>query len=50
MHTREGMDEKAYNNWNFTTPYWWDSVDNGMWYAEKTTILINTVTYKIGSE
>jgi hypothetical protein len=50
MHTREGGDKTAYNNWNFTTPFHWDSVDNGFWYAPNTTILIYTVTYKIGEK
>ena len=42
--------ETDHNNWNFTTPWLWDNVNNpkNMWYDERTSRLARTVKYKIG--
>lgn len=50
FHTREGKNLTKYNNWNFTTSRWWDSVDEGFWFATNTTILVYTVPYYIGKQ
>ena len=53
FHTKEGKDLNAYAGWNFSadaSSRWWDSMAEGFWYAEKTTMLVYTVVYKIGYE
>lgn len=50
FHTAEGKNKTKYNNWNFTTPRLWDSVDEGFWFATNTTKLVKTQTYIIGKE
>ena len=43
-------DSTAYNNWNMTSTRVWDSIEEGFWYAQETTVLYNTVTYTIGEK
>ena len=50
FHTREGKDQSLYNNWNFSTPLIWDSIDGGFWYSQNTTILVFVATYTVGKE
>ena len=32
FHTRDSKNRTKYNNWNFTTSLYWDSVDQGFWF------------------
>ena len=50
FHSAEGKNETKYNNWNFTTPTLWDSVEEGFWFATNTTKLVKTQTYVIGKQ
>jgi len=50
FHTTQGKNWTAFNNWNFTTSYWWDSVKAGFWFHETTTILFYSKTYVIGTQ
>lgn len=53
FHTKIGKNESAYNNWNFSSDpssRWWDSVAEGFWFAESTTLLIYSVPYYIGQQ
>lgn len=53
FHTKIGKNLTAFNNWNFssdTSSKWWDSIEHGFWFAESTTMLIQTVPYYIGQE
>lgn len=53
FHTKIGKNLTAYNNWNFssdTSSKWWDSIEHGFWFAESTTMLIQTVPYIIGKQ
>lgn len=51
FHTKIGKNESAYNYWNFssdTSSRWWDSVQEGFWFANTSTLLVYTVRYTIG--
>lgn len=51
FHTKIGKNLTAYNNWNFssdTSSRWWDSVEEGFWFADTTTMIAYTVPYVIG--
>ena len=50
LHTKEAADVTKYNNWNFTTSRIWDSVEEGFWFANETTVLWHTVNHKVGIE
>lgn len=53
FHTKIGKDLSAYSNWNFSSDpssRWWDSVDEGFWFAESSTLLVYSVKYQIGRE
>lgn len=48
FHTKIGKNLTAYNNWNFSSDpssRWWDSLAEGFWFAETTTLLVYTQTY-----
>ena len=41
FHTKIGKNNlTAFNNWNFTIPKWWDSIEHGFWFDEATTMLM----------
>ena len=48
FHSKEHNETTKYNNWNFTTPKVWDSVEHGFWFAEKTEALWRTQNYIVG--
>ena len=53
FHTKIGKNLSAFGNWNFSSessPRLWDSIDDGFWYADSTTLLVWTVKYSIGDE
>lgn len=51
FEARQARQTELYNNWNFTSTKFWDSLtDDSFWYADDTVMLFTTETYKIGSQ
>lgn len=50
FHTSDGKNLTKFNNWNFSSSYWWDSVEAGFWFHENTTILYYTIPYIVGKD
>ena len=50
LHTTDSKNRTKYNNWNFSESKYWDGSEEGMWFNINTTLLVYSVTYKIGEE
>lgn len=50
FHTRDSKNLTKFNNWNFSSSLYWDSVEEGFWFDDNTTLLVYSITYKIGEE
>jgi len=51
FHNPDLRNHQLYNNWNFTSNYFWDSLTNdSFWYSPKTSLLYSTNVFEIGRE
>ena len=50
IHTKESLNNTAWNNWNFTSAHMFIDLEEGFYFKNSTDLLFETAQFVIGNE